>query len=211
MKVEVTTSVKPQEHIDLSPSLRSEDFERILEVSLFTASRLSARKKHLTQRVISRCIAIADVLNLNNAVRLQLELAARVHRIGELYLNQALQDKCFIDMNHAELRAYRHYPIFSALRVGEGEDCPLHNTLLLHREYFEGAGFLGQASGTAIPLTARILCAASEFEELVLYKATDVSSELRLQNRFLANNAGRYDPDILDALVLTLEEELITH
>ena len=78
--------------------LDPKEYDRICETCSFASHMLNENKAMITERVEARCEAMADILNLNDAVKLQLSLAAKVHRVGELLLNESLQDKCFLDM-----------------------------------------------------------------------------------------------------------------
>jgi hypothetical protein len=82
------------------------EYDRIRKTCVFVSNMLNANKKLITKKVEARCEAMADILNLNDAVKLQLSLAAKVHRVGELSLHKKLQDKCFLDMGLDERTAY---------------------------------------------------------------------------------------------------------
>ncbi len=139
-------------------------------------------------------------------------MAAHVHRVGELYVQaEGLEGKCFLDMTSGELSAYCHYPIFSALKVTRSDDHPLFEVLISHREYVGGCGFLNRMSGADIPLVSRILCVTTEYEELMLRRGHSETERGVIQGFIVKNLAGRYDDDVVTALMVTLAAESIRH
>ena len=211
MKTETRTIVKPNGLIGLDSKLSCDGIDVILDACNYAASKLSPAKTELTERVVKRCDQVAKLLSLNSPRRLQLELAARVHRVGELLLHENLRDKCFLDMSLQEIRAYHQYPIFSAKRLGDKADNPIHDTLLFHREYFDSRGFLNQLTGNAIPLASRILCAVTEYEELVMYQGQSAVELDSVQRFVIENSAGRYDPKVMQAMARSFVAESISH
>jgi len=191
--------------------LDPKEYDRILETCLFASHMLNENKALISRRVGARCEAMADILNLNDGVKLQLSLAARVHRVGELLLPTGLQDKCYLDMGLEERRAYQSYPIFSARRVSESEANPIHEILLYHREYISGGGFLKKVKSADIHVGARLLCVATEYEELILYKGDDCRKQDLIQRNMIRNLVGKYDPDIVDALMISISESVTQH
>ena len=154
---------------------------------------------------------MADILNVNDAVKLQLSLAAKEHRVGELSLRWELQDKCFLDMGLDERSAYQAYPIFSTRRVCDSEESPLHDILLNHREYMSNEAVLKQDKGACISVGARLLCVATEYEELIWYKGSDFCKQDLIQRNMLRNQVGKYDSDIVDALMIAISKSVTQH
>ena len=122
--------------------INTAEFACLEETCRFATNILDEDRQFLSDCVAERCIAIAQCLNLSGSDIVRLEIAARVHRVGELFLDESLRRKSFLDMTSREMRAYRHYPIFSALRFSQYINRGLYEILLNHREYYSGAGFL---------------------------------------------------------------------
>lgn len=91
------------------------------------------------------------------------------------------------------------------------DDHPLFDILVNHREYFSGYGFLNHNSGTDIPLTSRILCAATEYEELMARRGRSELDQGVIQKFMIKNLAGRYDGNVVDALMVTLAAPGVRH
>jgi cyclic di-GMP phosphodiesterase len=191
--------------------INTAEFACLEETCRFATTILDGDRQLLSDGVAERCIAIAQLLNLSGSDIIRLEIAARVHRVGELFLDESLRCKSFLDMTPGEMRAYRHYPIFSALRFSQYINRELYEILLNHREYYSGAGFLNNECDEKIPAGARILCVATEYEELVMYRGDDAIKQHTIQDRMMRNTIGRYDAEVVNALMLTIARESISH
>ena len=155
-------------------------------------------------------IAIARQLGLGDREIVQFELAAQVHRIGELLLHKSLRSKSFLDMNSVEMNSYRQYPIFSAFRLST-DARSICDVILKRREYFSGDGFLKNDRDCRVPFAARILCVATEYEELMMFRGFSPEIQDTIQRRMFKNVIGRYDQRVIDALMKTAVEENIIH
>ena len=191
--------------------INTAEFACLEETCRFAINILDEDRQLLSVSVAERCIAIAQYFHLSGSDIIRLEIAARVHRVGELFLENSLRGKCFLDMTSREMRAYRHYPIFSALRFSQYINRGLYEILLTHREYYSSAGCTDRESDEKITLSARILCVATEYEELVMYRGSDVIKLDTIQRRMMKNSVGRYDPEVVSALMLTIASESVSH
>ena len=191
--------------------LNTAEYACLEETCRIATFNLSEEKRSLSERVARRCIEIGQLMGLSGSDLVRIEIAARVHRVGELFVDEDLRGICFLDMSGLELQAYRHYPVFSALRLSQHVSREFYEILLNHREYYTGAGFLNSLSGEEIPLSARILCAATEYEELLMYKGGDAAKQDTIQRRMMKNTIGRYDPAVLEVLMQTVAGERVLH
>ena len=187
------------------------EYDRIRATCDLAAHMLNENKTLISNNVVDRCEAIGNILNLNDAVKVQLALAAKVHRVGELLLPKALQDKCFLDMGLDARTAYQAYPIFSVRRVCDSEDSPLYDILLNHREYLSGESFLKQGKSAGISIGARVICVATEYEELIFYKGINFRKQGLIQRNMVRNLVGKYDSDIVEALMISISESVVQH
>jgi len=191
----------------LSPT---DGIEHLLEKSLLGQVALNPRKAVLTEKVAIRVVAMAQALGLSSDAKRILELAALLHRVGEAHLPDSLKDKPFIEMTSDEMTAYSRYPMFSALHVNE-QHPEIMDIVLHHREYLSGAGFPDRCSADDVSIGARILCVATEYEELMLYYANSAENEVVIQRRMMKNASGRYDDEVISALMASIIEEAVTH
>ncbi len=204
-------TVQSDDNSDARDFLNTAEYACLEETCRFATDSLDDDRQELSERVASRCVAIAEKMNLSGSELVRLEMAALVHRVGELFLDESLRRKSFLDMNPVEMQSYRHYPIFSALRVSQFVGKHFYEILLNHREYYAGSGFLDACRGEKIPVGARILCVATEYEEMLAYHGGDAIRQDTIQRRMMKNTIGRYDPKVLNALMLTIAEENVSH
>lgn len=191
--------------------LYSAEFACLEETCRIAAHNLSEYKQRLSDKVAKRCLELGQLMNLSGSDLVRIEVAAQVHRVGESFVEDCIRSKCFIDMTHLELAAYFRYPMFSALRLSQYVSREFYDILLNHRAYYSCAGSGHFEYGDKIPLSARILCVATEYEELISYKGCDPIRQDIIQRRMLKNTIGRYDSDVLDALMLTVAAENLSH
>lgn len=187
------------------------EFACLEEACQFATDHLDSDRQLLSERVAERCVAIGEQLGLSGTDLVRLEVAAMVHRVGELFLSETLRDKSFLEMDGVEILIYRRYPVLSALRISQHVSREFYEIILNHREYYAGIGFLNVLRGEQIPLGARILCAATEYEELAMYHGQDPVRLDTIQRRMAKNAIGKYDPAVVDALMITIAGENVCH
>jgi hypothetical protein len=71
--------------------------------------------------------------------------------------------------------------------------------------------FLKQDKGAGISVGARVLCIATEYEELICYKGSDFNKQDLIQRNMIRNLVGKYDSDIVDALMIAISESVTQH
>ena len=192
-------------------SNQSEEFEILADVCDAVSLELSTERRTLTERVVSRSETMGRFLGLDEVSVGRLRAAAGIHRLGELYLDDQLSAKSYLQMSEKEIGAYRSYPIFTALRVCESVTPEVYTLLLNHREYCSGNGFLSTSKDQSLSIGARILCVATEYEELMMFYGTDVVKQDVIQRRILKNAIGRYEQRAIEALMDSIAQEHGVH
>ncbi|MDG2071597.1 MAG: hypothetical protein P8J55_07720 [Pseudomonadales bacterium] len=195
---------------DVKTWLARRSFRHLVATCALANEKLEPRRQRLSSYVAVRAVAIARQLGLGDREIVQLELAAQVHRIGKLLLHKSLRSKSFLDMNSVEMKAYRQYPIFSAFRLSTDARI-ICDVILKHREYFSGDGFLKNDRDCRVPFAARILCVATEYEELMMFRGFSPEIQDMIQRRMFKNVIGRYDQRVIDALMKIVVEENVIH
>jgi diguanylate cyclase (GGDEF)-like protein len=132
----------------------------------------------------------------------RIQIAAMLHDIGMVAMPDAIllsSDK----LTAQQIELLRQHPLFS-VRIMEGmefleQEIP---TVRYHHERFDGKGYPEGLSGSAIPLTARVLAVADAYDALT---SSRPGREARTHDQAIAelkNCAGtQLDPTIVDALV----------
>lgn len=153
---------------------------------------------------LARRVALRMGLD-DNAVQ-QVFLGALLHDIGKIGLPDELLGKPVTQMNAQEMAVYRAHPVAGAQALIALDDLqPAANAVRSHHERFDGKGFPDGLSGEAIPLEARILAVANDYDGLqhgvISLRRLSMSEALQC----VQDQAGqRYDPSVVDALLHVL-------
>lgn len=170
--------------------------EALAALYVETIRERAPRKVNLCERVGDLVGRIGRALGLHPSRVERLRVASTVHRLGELALCTEIVDRCFLDMSMDDLATYRAYPKITA-RFFEEEcsDVDLIAILGLHRDFYLDQKLSAEDYHAHNLLDAQILCAATEYEELMLMKDRAEPDVIR---RFMAGSRGlRYNPDVI--------------
>jgi response regulator RpfG family c-di-GMP phosphodiesterase len=160
-----------------------------------------------SRRVAELARRIGERVGLDAAGAHDLFIAGLLHDIGKIGLSDAML-RSVRDAGDGELpRAFLDYP-----RRSEQVMMPLDamrgaaSTVRSHRERFDGRGFPDGLYGTDIPLGARILAVAKDYDGAQI----GVLSRHRMppdaaRGRIAAGRGTLYDPDVVDALMAVLD------
>jgi response regulator RpfG family c-di-GMP phosphodiesterase len=161
----------------------------------------SRRVADLARRIARRAgLAESDLQDLT--------FAALLHDIGKIGLSDRLLEKPFNVLGAEERGQVVRHPARGQAALMEIEQ--LRDAALLirhHHECFDGSGYPDGLVGVAIPLAARILMIANDFDALQL--GTFVNRQLSPKEAaafIQANRGKRYDPALVDLLAAILAE-----
>ncbi len=166
-----------------------------------------------SRRVAEQARSIASRMGLEENQIHEIVMAALLHDIGKIAMPDRVLEKPFTVLSQDERAMVIKHPTQGALALMEIEQ--LRGPALIirhHHESFDGTGYPDQLKGTAIPLGARILAVANEFDSLQLGTLVNRRLTLAETRSFMVDNRGkRYDPEVLDAfdgiLKAALEKE----
>lgn len=129
-------------------------------------------------------------------------LAGLLHDIGRLGMPDSLLTRPVVTFNAREKAEYSKYPVKGQLALAPLDQlAACGNIVRSHRERFDGRGFPDHLAGEHIPIGARILAVADDFDSMlmgVLLSRRLNRDEALSQLRDGANSL--YDPKIVDAL-----------
>ena len=160
------------------------------------------------RRVADWARNLAHRLEVGEAEVQNVMLAGLLHDIGKLGLPDELLSKPF-NMLTADQRAQvmKHPQIGQNLLMAIERFKDVATLVRHHHECFDGTGYPDRLAGMAIPLGARILSVANDYDSLQI--GTLVQRPLRPEEAitFLIDNRGkRYDPAVVDAFVKLIAE-----
>lgn len=154
------------------------------------------------RRVADLARRIGRLVELGDAEQQDLMLAAMLHDLGKLGLPDGLLDKPFTQLQGNERsQVMRHPARGEALLMAIPPLKTAAKLIRHHHEHFDGSGFPDGLAGLAIPLPARILTVANDYDALQLGTVVGRSLTKPEAIAFISQNRGkRYDPQIADAL-----------
>ncbi len=186
---------------DANAHIRRNFLTAIKVFTQLTELRASQIAGH-SRRVAELAKTIARHMGLTAAETQDIMLASLLHDIGKIGLPDTLLQKPLSHLNAQELARYREHA-----KTGQQAMMPLdelHTAASLirhHHEKWNGQGYPDKLRGEAIPLGARILAVANDFDALqagILVPRSLGREEALAQ---IVLNAGEhYDPAVVEAL-----------
>lgn len=153
-----------------------------------------------SRHVAELCRRVANKIGLSEPEIQELEAAALLHNIGKIGLPDDLLDKPYTELSHAKRIEFEKHPVKAAAALMALDELVGSAKLIhSHHEHFNGLGYPSGLSGSNIPLGARILLVASDYDALQagLMGAEKLSAADAL--KMIVNARGtRYDPAVVD-------------
>ncbi|MBN1612907.1 MAG: response regulator [Deltaproteobacteria bacterium] len=152
------------------------------------------------RRVSRLAAAIAEEMGLSGSRVEGIRLTAGIYDIGLVHLPaEILMDAGRLEGAHLDI--YQTYPQIGCDILNNVEfPWPIAETVLQHRECFDGSGFPGGVKGGDILLEARILAVADAVTSLTSRLAYRPALEMDAALEELKQNAGAlYDPEVVEA------------
>jgi len=155
------------------------------------------------RRVADVARSIGRLLRLDDAALQELTLASLLHDLGKLSLSDRLLDKPFTQLTPEErTEVMRHPTRGENLLTGVAPLKAVATIIRHHHENFDGTGYPDRLSGLAIPLAARILSVANDFDSLQLgTQVGRVMTRDEALQYIVINRSKRYDPSVVEAMV----------
>lgn len=159
-------------------------------------------KKGHAKRVAGISDLISSDMKLSARDQRLVHVSALVHDIGKIGLDQAIQRKSLSDMSRGELRLYRQHTLLGESTLMAFE--PIQqaaNIVRSHHERYDGAGFPDKLKGDAIPVGARIIAVANDYDNLLLPNnfMGKAMEDGEAYNFIIKESGKRYDPDVVTA------------
>lgn len=164
-----------------------------------------------SQRVAELAGQLAEELGLDSVIAEDLRVAGRLHDVGKIGIREAILNK------PGRLTPEEFEHVKQHVQIGLGILAPLFHIkkplkyVEHHHERWDGAGYPMGLAGEAIPMGARILCAADTFDALTSKRAYREPLEPLAALEHLKIDAGKqFDPCVYDALVRVVKKRLAT-
>ncbi len=169
-------------------------FSSMIEMRGANLAGHSRRVADLSRRITTR-------MGLDSFESQNIFIAGLLHSIGKIGFSDDLLSLPLSLMNGEQLGQYRKYPIRGEQLLMPLEDLrEAARIVRSHQERFDGEGFPDGLAGFDIPLGARVLAIASDYDNLQI----GALAQRRLRpdeafNAIVGNRGKRYDPLVVSA------------
>jgi response regulator RpfG family c-di-GMP phosphodiesterase len=177
------------------------------------AGLVEMRGRHLSghaRRVADHARALARAMGLDEAAQQHVLFAALLHDIGKIGMADEILERPVGSLTPEQRAEFMHHPERGEQALKQIEQLQEAARLIRHHhELYDGSGFPDHLAGLAIPLGARILTVANEYDGLV--HGILVQQPMRPKDAlaYLIENRGkRYDPAVVDRFAEILNEHL---
>jgi len=182
----------------------------ITSIKIFT-SLIELRNSHLaghSRRVADLARRLAQKLGLGNKQAQEVFVAGLLHEIGKMGFDDDMLGTPVVMLDTARLQAFRKHPARAAqLLFPLAELKAVSEIIAAHLERFDGAGYPNGISGQQIPIGARILIVACDFDSLQIGVLAQRKLDVAQAQASIVQGSGkRYDPTVVEVLVLLLGE-----
>lgn len=174
----------------------------ITSIKIF-ANLIELRERSLaghSRRVADVARSLAKRLNLSDAEAQDIFIAALLHDIGKIGLPDQLLVKPFSALAGEERDlVLRHPATGQAALMGLEQLHGAAKLIRAHHERWDGMGFPDGLSGLAIPIGARILALANDYDAVQI--GTQLSKRLNQSEAvayIVEGHGKRYDPQVVD-------------
>lgn len=162
-----------------------------------------------SRRVADTAHRLAEQMDLTESDQQDVFLAALLHDIGKLGLPDHLLNASFNALTaQGKAEVMRHPVKGQQLLMAVEQLASAAKIIRHHHEQMDGGGFPDRLAGLAIPLGARILAVANDYDALQTGALTiHPHSPLEAQQFLQKERGHRYDPEVVDAFFTMLAEE----
>jgi HD-GYP domain-containing protein (c-di-GMP phosphodiesterase class II) len=157
--------------------------------------------------VVRLAVAVAELLNLDPSERSTVEFAALLHDVGKIKVPKQILDKPAA-LTPSERGVIERHTIWGEqmlCSVG-GMLAEVGRVVRSCHEWWDGSGYPDGLAGTAIPISARIVCACDAFSAMTTDRPYRRARSVPEALDELRRCAGtQFDPVVIQALVEAIE------
>jgi putative nucleotidyltransferase with HDIG domain len=155
-----------------------------------------------SRRVAALARSLAKKMGMDDKSAQDVFLAGLLHDIGKIGFPDKLIGRPTSTLNHEDLQVYRKHPLSGVHALMAFEEVgPAARIMRHHHERYDGHGFPDGLRGQDIPLGARVLALANDFDSLQIGTFSPHSHTPNEAKQVIEKDSGkRYDPAVVKAL-----------
>ena len=208
LQIDITQRKQAEAALQESHATLERNLKGAIDVISETIERKSPYTPGHHRRVSALASAIAREMRLTDFQAQGIELAAAVYDIGLMTIPlEFLQDN--ERLKGLKLTMYQGYPQAGHDAVKKIEfPWPIAETILQHRECYDGSGFPQRIRGEEILIEARILAVAVALEDLTTHRSYRNAFSLdQALEEISAHSGSKYDPEVVAACLRLFKEK----
>lgn len=191
-----------KDRLNLALEELDESYRSVVKMLADMAERRMPAVRGHGQRVARTSRRLALALGLSAEEVRDIETAALLHDIGLVVVPDeilAVSPDC---MTEDQLRQYQRHPVLGEITlIGIPVMRQVAAIIRSHHELYDGNGFPDGLVGEAIPLGARVVALANDYDSLLEAERTgEILIEEEAYARLCRDAGHRYDPRLLDLL-----------
>ena len=162
-----------------------------------------------SQRVVDVAEQLARMADVGEEEFEAIRNAAQLHDIGKIALPDALVNKPFLSCSRQERSEVMEHPALGLMVLLPIPELNRAGALIRHiHEHYDGTGFPDRLHSDSIPLGARILAIAVDYDELQMGLILPQAITAEHALLYIRENKGqRYDPDLVSLMVRVVDAE----
>ena len=162
-----------------------------------------------SQRVVDVAEQLARMADVGEEEFEAIRNAAQLHDIGKIALPDALVNKPFLSCSRQERSEVMEHPALGQMVLLPIPELNRAGVLIRHiHEHYDGTGFPDRLHSDSIPLGARILAIAVDYDELQMGLILPQAITAEHALLYIRENKGqRYDPDLVSLMVRVVDAE----
>ena len=162
-----------------------------------------------SQRVVDVAEQLARMADVGEEEFEAIRNAAQLHDIGKIALPDALVNKPFLSCSRQERSEVMEHPALGQMVLLPIPELNRAGALVRHiHEHYDGTGFPDRLHSDSIPLGARILAIAVDYDELQMGLILPQAITAEHALLYIRENKGqRYDPDLVSLMVRVVDAE----
>lgn len=208
-KVKERTALIVQKNLELGRVNKALEKSLVstVKVIINLTQQINSTLSQHSRRVASISTEIAKLMGLNEKQIQDIEIAALVHDIGKLGIPGYVLEKDSDKLTEQEHAIMREHALFGQNVINEVDSFAHVGAIVrAHHERWDGRGHPDGLSGEQIPVEARVITVANEYDNLLT--DNQERSQTFIEKFFRTNAGSQFDPKASEAMLSFIRQRM---